>query len=887
MNQTLGTGHNYEILNIDEVLFLIKKFEDKISLKEGKNWINSRIFLKFLTQEKFTIKNNKFSIIKLNNQVNNNLFLEHENNNIIQTKDNEKEFRFFESELLDNTFIDIEHIVDWFNYIENNIYNSNVNVKNYCNKIIKKLYKMNFDIVLKYANSWLEKITKNNFGSFGKIKNVLDIDENYSWFELFDSVALDKEGSIMKHCVGSYDLAQSNLNGHNVRIFSLKDKYYKSYVTIEVRNNIVIQVKGFANSSPLFFRNYILIFLNYFSFENENSYQQDLKNIGLSFSNNSWFLIEKVFEKIDKFDFPAYGQEKTIYIFSNTDENNLILKATSPVLDWWKIENRKIYNDVFLAFNTKTKDIQEQKEIISIVNKLSLYYASLRFPDQDNLFWLKYDDLEQKYKHIFDFFEKKQSDDCLTEFVLSENHSHIINYFVKGSSNLYSSFNSNKFYNIKNIIFKNKTNEIIGFVTSNYYYIPFENNLSDKEIISLKNILNNNFVYEIIMDEKIFSTKENFAKFKKIYVYHDQEWYIEKEVCQKQIEYLNEKKIDISVYPWEKQIKIEYDIFSLKNVNGNLIDKLFFFQWSKLENIELLISWLNEKKIISNQIIYSQKEFDLHSKGKGKANLIIFKENKWYYEQINDENMENFLISFIENKKNKRNIMKKERYNSFCYNLIDLYPLINNTVSDNGLKYLKYILNSLIDNKDFLSKSLLNKNSRNIEHIIEDYHLYWNHFSDSEKNIFLKFLQSYINSHIKLRDKSIFSVDADVASKISNYFIEFLDEKYVYKIIKKNRFSFNMKKFPKSLGNLYLEKNYYDIGYNLYSYIKYNFSGKVEKNTYNMEEFNEINDFVEKLKLVTYNKYYTNDIIESWNNIINQKVILDKGEETNENTNSI
>lgn len=68
----------------------------------------------------------------------------------------------------------------------------------------------------------------------------------WRWVEVFSADALDREGSLMRHCVGYY--AKAVAEG-GTRIYSLRDPSNAPKLTIEARGEELIQLKAHANSA--------------------------------------------------------------------------------------------------------------------------------------------------------------------------------------------------------------------------------------------------------------------------------------------------------------------------------------------------------------------------------------------------------------------------------------------------------------------------------------------------------------------------------------------------------------------------------------------------------------------------------------------------------------
>ena len=68
--------------------------------------------------------------------------------------------------------------------------------------------------------------------------------EGWRWVEVESAGALDREGALMKHCVGSYakDVAEGTKS-----IYSLRDAENKPWLTLEAQGARLTQLKAFAN----------------------------------------------------------------------------------------------------------------------------------------------------------------------------------------------------------------------------------------------------------------------------------------------------------------------------------------------------------------------------------------------------------------------------------------------------------------------------------------------------------------------------------------------------------------------------------------------------------------------------------------------------------------
>lgn len=103
----------------------------------------------------------------------------------------------------------------------------------------EKLYKINYFSMMEKHDKWLKTSKKGNPKDF---KYFCDADEGRVWGKISTSEGLDYEGYKMQHCVGrgSYDDFQSE-------IFSLRNKKNIPFVTVEYKDNKIIQIRAKNN----------------------------------------------------------------------------------------------------------------------------------------------------------------------------------------------------------------------------------------------------------------------------------------------------------------------------------------------------------------------------------------------------------------------------------------------------------------------------------------------------------------------------------------------------------------------------------------------------------------------------------------------------------------
>ncbi|MFA5025123.1 MAG: PcfJ domain-containing protein [Candidatus Shapirobacteria bacterium] len=115
---------------------------------------------------------------------------------------------------------------------------------------------------IQQSRQWTEQLNKkaSDQEDAGGIKIIKKYPDGFKWVDVISKQALDREGKLMKHCVGSYC---DEVQGGNTKIFSLRDKKNEPHCTIEVSGNEVHQIKGKANGSvDKKYRDYVIDFLN-------------------------------------------------------------------------------------------------------------------------------------------------------------------------------------------------------------------------------------------------------------------------------------------------------------------------------------------------------------------------------------------------------------------------------------------------------------------------------------------------------------------------------------------------------------------------------------------------------------------------------------------------
>ena len=125
---------------------------------------------------------------------------------------------------------DLEHIVDYL----------------MSDSAPKRLRKMSYEQAKTATEKWVsanQKKGRHLEDSDGDIREVVSLERGYRIVELLTSSAYSREGSLMSHCLGGYDVDE------DVKIYSLRDKNNNPHATFEVvhDDDEIRQVKGKGN----------------------------------------------------------------------------------------------------------------------------------------------------------------------------------------------------------------------------------------------------------------------------------------------------------------------------------------------------------------------------------------------------------------------------------------------------------------------------------------------------------------------------------------------------------------------------------------------------------------------------------------------------------------
>jgi hypothetical protein len=230
-----GTGHHYEVSNPNDVSTYVNSLKVKArerGLETAEAWLSTRHFTKFVTSETFTFRLKPAHVTNSSNP-------DEKRPHILAKIVDGGEVRRFDPELFSELGPDITHILDWAEEL-----------KTTGNPTYRKIARMETSVLVAKADTWTKSLNSKKLISEGRIDLILPITDELKWFELKDAEALQWEGTLMAHCVGSDSYARGLING-NTRIFSLRKDVHKPILTVEVSVGVdggsLVQIQKNAN----------------------------------------------------------------------------------------------------------------------------------------------------------------------------------------------------------------------------------------------------------------------------------------------------------------------------------------------------------------------------------------------------------------------------------------------------------------------------------------------------------------------------------------------------------------------------------------------------------------------------------------------------------------
>jgi hypothetical protein len=103
-----------------------------------------------------------------------------------------------------------------------------------------------FENEIKHVLDYFKSLDDRELNKLAK-EIVRTYKDGFNWKRLLTAQALNREGRLMKHCVGSY---ANDVKKNRTRIYSLRDPENKPHLTVEMNPKLteIQQMKGFANN---------------------------------------------------------------------------------------------------------------------------------------------------------------------------------------------------------------------------------------------------------------------------------------------------------------------------------------------------------------------------------------------------------------------------------------------------------------------------------------------------------------------------------------------------------------------------------------------------------------------------------------------------------------
>ena len=217
------------------------------------------------------------------------------------------------------TLRDIENVVDWFK----------------ADPVVasKPVLNMTFEQAKQHAKEFRENLAKQEQRQDGKVEPIKVWKDGWRLVRLVDKKAFQREGRLMKHCVGD-ELQQyfTKSGAGSIRILSLRDPNNQPHATLEyqVKKKRVAQIKGKANG-PI--QQAYVARLKQWLKKPGKGYKidtvEDLINMGIIEQEGRWYSIHHIPTGfVVKGDLDLYGTKITSLPAGLKVEGNLDLQGT-------------------------------------------------------------------------------------------------------------------------------------------------------------------------------------------------------------------------------------------------------------------------------------------------------------------------------------------------------------------------------------------------------------------------------------------------------------------------------------------------------------------------------------------------------------------------------
>lgn len=117
-------------------------------------------------------------------------------------------------------------------------------------KQLQSLNRMKLEDMLRHERSWFSRQKNLIKGDISGTEKVADVGNGYAWYLLVSQEAFQREGQVLKNCIGSNYTAQ-NCKASNTQIYILKNKTLESVVAMRIQDDVMQEVKGHNNRPPV------------------------------------------------------------------------------------------------------------------------------------------------------------------------------------------------------------------------------------------------------------------------------------------------------------------------------------------------------------------------------------------------------------------------------------------------------------------------------------------------------------------------------------------------------------------------------------------------------------------------------------------------------------
>lgn len=354
----------------------------------------------------------------------------------------------------------------------------------------KKFHAMTFEEAKRQTSLWDLTLQKrasnfnknNNLGS----KKCFDLLDGWAAYSLHTKEALYREGCDMHNCVGDY---YYQINNKTSDIYSIRDSFGKPHITIESKENIIVQAYGKNNKAPKDdYMKYFYDFLEQSNLFVSNYISSFLKLTFVTIGKTNYYIKNKsdYKEKIEEFlrNNPFYKGGGEIII------KDLNIDALNGEFDTVLIENSNIEN----IENLQVKNLKIIGSTIKSIKKINAVNSIVEYSivsDSENILSLELFVKESNFDNVN--LNKNLSfhaEDQIIERILnssSKSNIKFTNTILNNTNKLFAElFTLNHCKNIVNSILNSVDSNVETFIVDSYDSKNFKINENFAKSIIIK-----------------------------------------------------------------------------------------------------------------------------------------------------------------------------------------------------------------------------------------------------------------------------------------------------------------------------------------------------------------------------------------------------------------